>query len=177
MLKRLSEEIKKLNIEFKISGGISGDRIVVFLNGHTVRYNLYHYNCVYTVTVIEDGVIVTDWDEFNNEEDFITNIINDIKEKAELYSKRNTKNILKIYNEDTIDSIIDTGFGEVCLTINVLKKYEDKSRDFVEYDGIILDAEYNDHIHDEKETEKLKSFYVGKRITTDNFGWWEIHNS
>jgi hypothetical protein len=171
MLKRLLEEIKKLNIEFEISG----DRIVVVLNGHTVQYNLY-YNDVYTVTVIEDGVIVTDWDEFNNEEDFITNIINDIKEKAKLYSQRNTKNVLKIYDEDTIDSIIDTDFGEVCLTINVLKKYEDKSRDFVEYDGIILDAEFNDHIHDEKETEELKSFYVGKRISANNFGWWEIHN-
>lgn len=135
MLKRLSEEIKKLNIEFEISG----DRIVVFLNGHTVQYNLYHYNGVYTVTVIEDGVIVTDWDEFNNEEDFITNIINDIKEKAELYSKKNTKNVLEIYDEDTIDSIIDTDFGEVRFTINVLKKYEDKSRDFVVYDGIIFD--------------------------------------
>lgn len=171
MLKRLLEEIKKLNIEFEISG----DRIVVVLNGHTVQYNLY-YNDVYTVTVIEDGVIVTDWDEFNNEEDFITNIINDIKEKAKLYSQRNTKNVLKIYDEDTIDSIIDTDFGEVCLTINVLKKCEDKSRDFVEYDGIILDAEFNDHIHDEKETEELKSFYVGKRISVNNFGWWEIHN-
>lgn len=170
MLKRLLEkleELKDLNAEIEYLD----NKIVVLLNGHTVQY-MYHYN---TVTVIEDGVIVTDWDEFNNEEDFITNIINDIKEKAELYSKRNTKNVLKIYDEDTIDSIIDTDFGEVCLTINVLKKYEDKSRDFVVYDGIILDAEYNDHIHDEKETEELKSFYVGKRITTDNFGWWEIH--
>ena len=121
--------------------------------------------------------IVCDWDEFRTLEEAVEAILEDIQVKLALREDEGALAYRVFGSEATINEAVieDEDEGQEILVEYRLKKviYTGKT---IWHIGIIVDAEYHDHIHDDENNEKIKQKYVGReiKISVGSDAYWEI---
>jgi len=121
--------------------------------------------------------IVCDWDEFRTLEEAVEAILEDIQVKLALREDEGALAYRVFGSEATINEAVieDEDEGQEILVEYRLKKviYTGKT---IWHIGIIVDAEYHDHIHDDENNEKIKQKYVGReiQISVGADAYWEI---
>ena len=145
------------------------------------RYQIYRCKNSWSVCEMKgekNGFrIVCDWDEFRTLEEAVEAILEDIQVKLALREDEGALAYRVFGSEATINEAVieDEDEGQEILVEYRLKKviYTGKT---IWHIGIIVDAEYHDHIHDDENNEKIKQKYVGReiQISVGADAYWEI---
>lgn len=143
------------------------------------RYQICPYRSKWSVCEMrsDNGFgfrIISDWDGFRRLDDAIEAIIEDVRTKIALHEDEIAEE-QRIFSETTSESeaVIEDETGQEILIEYVLQKVVYIKRD-IWHIGVIVNAQYHDHIHDDEENEMIRKKYVGKEIRVDTDGNWEI---